>query len=216
MKSLQLVVMLSKETTHPMHEYVCKTPSIEREVVLEGQVYDGVETIVSYVEGDREAYEAGLAARIPVAEYDITPDDPDGFFLYARQELGEAGTLLFDAFEQETLVIVSPIEFRSDRSMRLTVVGHPEDLQAMLDAFPAGVDVDVLEIGEYSRAVGQPITDRQRSALAVAWEAGYYEIPRKAGIEAVADELDVAVSTVSDLLRRGEARLVSAALDQSR
>jgi predicted DNA binding protein len=213
MKSLRLVLEHSPSMLHPMHAFVCSSPAVEREVILEGRVDEGVETLLSYVEGDRKAYEAALQSQ-GVEDYDVTPDDDEGFFLFVRQELGETGELLFEAFEQETVVIASPIEFRGNRTMRVTVVGHPEDLQAMLDALPDGVTADVRRIGEYSQAVGGRLTDRQWEAVAAAWQVGYYEIPRSAGVEAVADELGLAVSTVSDLLRRAEGRLVAAALDE--
>lgn len=212
MKSLRLRIRHSDETIHPMHEFVCESPFVEREVILDGQVTDGVETVLSYVEGDREAYESALATQGNLEEFDITPAGDDGFFMYAREELDEQGQLLADAFEQDTLVVASPIEFLADRTMTMTVVGHPDDLQAMLDAFPEGMDVDVLEIGEYTRAVGGALTDRQREAVAAASSVGYYEVPREAGIEVVAEELDCAVSTASDLLRRAEAGLVADAL----
>lgn len=215
MKALRLSIHHSEETIHPMHRFVCESPAIEREIFLEGRVHEGVETAIVYVEGDPDAYAAGLDAA-GIEDYDLTPDGEDGCFVYVRQELDEASELLFDAFEQETLVIASPIEFEPDRTMRLTVVGHSSDLQALLDALPESVDVDVLSIGEYSSAVGTALSDRQREAMTVAWEVGYYEIPREAGIEVVADELDAAVSTTSDLLRRGESRLVAAALDERR
>jgi len=52
------------------------------------------------------------------------------------------------------------------------------------------------------------VSSRQEDALRAAWELGYYEVPRRNGIEAVADELDCAVSTASELLRRAEAHAV--------
>ena len=213
MKSLRLVVHHTDETIHPMHEFVCESPAVEREIFLEGRVHEGVETALTYVEGDATAYERALD-EIEVVDYDVTPDGDDGFFCYVRQELGDSGLELFDAFEQETLVIASPIEFRSDRTMRLSVVGHPDDLQAMLDAIPTGATVDVRSIGDYSSAVGSGITDRQREALRTAWDVGFYEVPREAGIEEVATELDAAVSTTSTLLRRAESNLVGEALDE--
>lgn len=213
MKSLRLVVHHSEDTIDPMHAFVCESPAVERELFLEGRVHEGVETALTYVEGDPVAYEEALT-EVDIVDYDITPDDDDGFFCFLRQELDDAGQELFDAFEQETLVIASPIEFRADRTMRLTVVGHPADLQAMLDGLPDGAAVDVRSIGEYASAVGSAVTDRQREALAAAWDVGFYEVPRDGGIEDVAVELDAAVSTASTLLRRAESRLVAAALDR--
>jgi predicted DNA binding protein len=49
--------------------------------------------------------------------------------------------------------------------------------------------------------------------LVAAQAVGYYEVPRAGGIEAVADELDCAVSTASALVRRAESTLVAYVLD---
>jgi predicted DNA binding protein len=58
------------------------------------------------------------------------------------------------------------------------------------------------------------VSERQREALAAAWDAGYYAVPREGDIEAVAAELDCATSTASDLLRRAERQIVAASLDE--
>jgi hypothetical protein len=215
-KSIRLAVRHTDETIHPMHEFVCESAFVEREVILEGKATDGMETILAYVEGDREAYEAALRSRLDADEYDVTPEADDGFYLYLRSDLREQQRLLLDALGRETVVVVPPMEFRSDWTMRLTLTGHPDDLQATVDALPEGMDPEVLAVGDHAQAFGTALSDRQREALAAAWSLGYYEIPRRNGVERVADELDCAVSTASDLLRRGESRLVAAALGEPR
>lgn len=72
----------------------------------------------------------------------------------------------------------------------------------------------MLAVGPYDRGVGRTLTDRQREAVTAAWSAGYYEVPREAGIDEVAGRLDCAVSTASDLLRRAELRMVANTLDR--
>ena len=216
MKSLQLCLRHTEATIHPMHAHVCASSHVEREILLEGKTSDGMRTLLFFVEGDRESYEAVLDDRPDVAEYDITPESEDGFYLYVRAPNRDQEELLFDAFSQETVVVVPPVEFRADRTMHLTLIGHPDDLQAVLDDLPDGMGVEVRQIGEYDGRVGGVLTDRQREALDAAWRVGYYEIPREGDIEAVATELDCAISTASDLLRRGEAALVGSALGASR
>ncbi len=212
MKWLRVVLTLPDEYLHPMHAFVCRSPDVEREVLLEGKADDGTETLLAYVEGDRDAYEAELDARPEVVEHHVTADGDDGFYLYLRGTLGDAGVELMAALDRDSLVLVPPIEFRSDRTMHLSLVGHPDDLQAALDALPDAIDVDVRRVGAYADALSDRLTDRQREALDAAWTAGYYAVPRDTDLTAVADELDCAVSTASDLLRRAEARLVADAL----
>lgn len=55
---------------------------------------------------------------------------------------------------------------------------------------------------------GDGLTDRQREALRIAYELGYFEIPREATLEDVAVALDVTASSVSERLRRAQTQLV--------
>ncbi|WP_440770371.1 helix-turn-helix domain-containing protein [Natronorubrum sp. DTA28] len=212
MKSMGIRLAYAPEALAPLHEGICESPDIDREVIVGGQAVDGVETITSFVYGQPEAYEALLCALGTVLEYDITPSD-DGFFLYLRRELGPDGLSLLDALAQETVVVVPPIEIRSDRTIRLTVVGHSSALTAVVEEVPDGIGLDVRWVSQEIAVAGAAVSDRQAAALQAAWDVGFYEIPRKGGIEAVAAELECAVSTASELVRRGEATAVERVLD---
>ncbi|MXR19398.1 helix-turn-helix domain-containing protein [Halobacterium bonnevillei] len=214
MPSLDLEIEYDDATIHPVHAFVCESPVVEREVLLEGTRTGDTRTLLFYVEGERTAYESVLAERPGVREYDLTPEGDDAFYVYTRVENRDADVPVFEAFDQQTLVVVPPIEFRSDRTARFTVVGHPDDLQAAIDDMPEGASPTVQRVGGYAGAVDDGLTARQREALAVAWEAGFYEVPRDGGIEDVAAELGCAVSTASDLLRRAESRLVGDVLGE--
>ncbi|ELY50059.1 helix-turn-helix domain-containing protein [Natronolimnohabitans innermongolicus] len=212
MKSIGLEIRHSSATIPALHAGICDSPAIEREIVVGGHAHDGVETVTSFVDGERDAYESLLEGRETVLEYETTPAD-DGFFLYLRRELESRGASMLDALAAETLVIVPPIELRSDRTMRTTVVGHPNALAALFEGTPDGMALDVRWVSDDVRVTAPTVSERQREALRVAREVGFYEIPRENGIEAVAAELDCAVSTASELLRRGEANAVERALE---
>jgi hypothetical protein len=59
-----------------------------------------------------------------------------------------------------------------------------------------------------SEPPGDGLTDRQHEALRIAYERGYFDIPRRASLEDVAGELDIAPSSVSERLRRAQTQLV--------
>ncbi|WP_121740959.1 helix-turn-helix domain-containing protein [Natronorubrum halophilum] len=212
MKSVRIELEYGPEAIPPIHAGICDSPDIDREIIVGGQTVDGVETITSFVYGDPEAYESLLCDLERVLEYEITPSD-DGFFLYLRRDLGPEGMSLLDALAQETVVVVPPIEIRSDRTIRLTVVGHPPALTAVVDEVPDGVGLDVRWVSQDVAITDTAVSDRQATALQAAWDVGFYEVPREGGIEAVADELECAVSTASELVRRGEANAVARVLD---
>jgi len=56
------------------------------------------------------------------------------------------------------------------------------------------------------------LTDRQLAALEAADRMGYFEVPRRASLGDVADELGISASSLSERLRRAQAHLVDAAL----
>jgi len=57
-------------------------------------------------------------------------------------------------------------------------------------------------------APGDGLTDRQREALRTAYEMGYFEIPRGASLDAVAAELGITASALSERLRRAQTELI--------
>ncbi|PGF17959.1 bacterio-opsin activator [Natrinema sp. CBA1119] len=52
------------------------------------------------------------------------------------------------------------------------------------------------------------ITDRQREALLIALEEGYFDVPRETTLSAVAAKLDISDQALSARLRRGQANLL--------
>lgn len=68
---------------------------------------------------------------------------------------------------------------------------------------------------EQKSAVRYGLTDKQHEALRVGWELGYFDVPRRIGIEELSDELGVTHQAVSERLRRGQATLIEEALGLS-
>ncbi|MFC7194924.1 helix-turn-helix domain-containing protein [Halosimplex aquaticum] len=58
--------------------------------------------------------------------------------------------------------------------------------------------------------IGARLTDRQRAVLKTAYYNGYYEWPREADSEDLADSLDIASTTLLQHLRKGHRRILEA------
>ena len=100
----------------------------------------------------------------------------------------------------------------SDRGMLLSLVGSQDAIRAMLRNFEAaGVVPDLHRLGDYEGEVAplDALTDRQLEILQTAYEMGFYEVPREASTEDVADELDLDGGTVAEHLQRAERNLLS-------
>lgn len=77
------------------------------------------------------------------------------------------------------------------------------------DGLPDSVSVDVERIGAPDRWLGlvpsvKELPYEQRQALETAYGKGYYETPRGATLEEVADSLDIPLTTLRYRLRRAE------------
>lgn len=163
--------------------------------------------------GDADAVRAVLAGRDDVHRYDVVGDDQHRY-AYVHVTEREVLSELLAIAERHALLVDPPFRF-TDHGVRVTVAGADAALRAAFEDAVGRVPIDVERIGGYDPdepALRGRLTDRQYEALAVAREMGYYETPRTASFEDVADELDCAPSTANELLRRAEARLVDGVL----
>lgn len=65
---------------------------------------------------------------------------------------------------------------------------------------------------EGTEGKGNALTGAQREALELAYERGYFDIPRETTLDALGDELGVSRQAVADRLRRGHRRLLEATI----
>lgn len=79
------------------------------------------------------------------------------------------------------------------------------DLAAALDATNIRFTVDRIVP---TVAGDRPLTDRQWSLVRTAVDNGYYDTPRECSLTDLADEVDLAKSTLSETLHRAEGRIV--------
>lgn len=70
-----------------------------------------------------------------------------------------------------------------------------------------GIQADILEISQIPD--NRPLTSRQEQIIRIALQKGYFNYPRKVGVRALAKEVGVSSSTLSELLRRAERKIVT-------
>ncbi len=80
-----------------------------------------------------------------------------------------------------------------------------------------GIDMQVERLHEAAdeRSDGV-LTDEQLEALVVAYEMGYFSVPRAATQSDVAAELGISAASLSERLKRGQERLIERHLDERR
>jgi predicted DNA binding protein len=213
MRYLVATVGLPEWMLHPMQEFMQETDAIDYEELLTWNFKRGSETEVElfYVVGDVDPYREAIEDVDGIREYTIEPVDDRSFYVYAVQETRPEDLTFRTAWGNPDIVVIPPIRFEPDASIRVTMAGDVGDFQEVVERLPEGFDVEIEEVGTFDRphaTVAGALTDRQYQAVETAVELGYYETPRDASLESVAEALDCAPSTASNHLQKAEATVL--------
>ncbi|MWV40481.1 helix-turn-helix domain-containing protein [Natrialba sp. INN-245] len=73
-----------------------------------------------------------------------------------------------------------------------------------------GVEFELHRLAEAARRAGEPnaLTESQREAIVLAYERGFFDVPRETDLATIAEMLDISTQAVSERLRRGQGRLI--------
>jgi predicted DNA binding protein len=216
MRYLKSVLSPTDGTFHPVEEMIADNPDLRR-----GQVHhinllsDDTVAALYEIEGEGGVLHDALKESSEVLSYDVIDVSEETYHVYVHVRQGEPVVDLLSIVDDRRLMVDTPMEFVED-GVRATVIGEQSTLREALDDIPEGVDVDVRRVGEYSPQddrVLANLTDRQREVLRVAARLGYYDVPRSATHDEVADSLGCAPSTASEHLRKIESKIVDVLLD---
>lgn len=107
----------------------------------------------------------------------------------------------------------------SGQGITLTYTGSQDRISNEVAAIEAaGIDVTLKQLRGYrvEETGVDPLTDRQQELVELAFDQGYYDVPRATTTRELADEIELDDSTVSEHLRRAERNLIASALGRSR
>lgn len=174
-------------------------------------------TVLLYLDGDLDRFEAVLDDTDLVLEYDVTRFGDGRGYVYVNSEPHPTEWQLFGLGAVEGLVPTFPIQYHHDGTLTIRVVGPTERLQAVVEGIPDGVETSIERVGEYD--LGRPpipprLPPRQQEAMTTAFDVGYYDVPRQANRDDVAEQLDCAPSTASEHLQKAERAVVRTYLNE--
>lgn len=219
MKHLQITAHVDSEQAPAFFNQLANSPDIEEARVLDlTTTVEGVDNLLFAIDGDPTSF-ADKATDTPgIESVELSSPTPEQTF--ALVVMRPLETPLFDAIHRASthagLVVRTPIIYR-DGNMYATAVGDSETLQVALEDVPNAMDIQVDEIGRFRGKFDEPgttLSDGQRKALSVALDMGYYEQPRGATHEDVAEELGCAPPTASNHLQKAEAKLIRTVMDE--
>lgn len=196
---------------HPMYDLLANAAFVERATALQWSFTDEKQALLHYVEGDHDAFREAVAETPEVIEVETAPAGDGAFYAFVKGEATERLNELFAAIVAVTAMPVPPIEYHPDGTVSFTIVGSGAEIQGAIEKVPDPVEVSVDEVGGMTAVPGLAetlLSTRQRGALEAALDLGYYEVPREASHEDVADTLGCAPSTAAEHLRKAESKVL--------
>lgn len=194
---------------HPVGEAIATDPDVSGVAFHRlDDLGDGTVTLLTEVSGDADRYREILAASPAVHEFTVADGASDRAYGYSRVETNDLVEYMLERDRELELVRDMPVEITDEGDQKVTLIGTDEAFAraTALDE-PEGYDIEILRTGEYHPEGGRlldVLTARQREVLEAAVETGYYETPREATHEDVADRLDCSPTTVGEHLQKIE------------
>jgi len=194
---------------HPVGERIARAADVHREAIHRiDDLGDGTITMLAEVRGEAERYREILAESPEVHEFTVADGAEDRAWGYSRTETNELTEYMLERDRELELVRDSPIEITDDGSQRLTLVGtEAAFVRASQFEDPEGYDIQIEKTGEYHPDSGRlldGLTSRQQEVLEAAVATGYYETPRQATHEDIAEVVDCSPATVGEHLQKIE------------
>jgi predicted DNA binding protein len=155
------------------------------------------------VGGDAESAAEAIRSHPDVVAYDsLYADEERVLAQYESTEQRLYGFLGRSSLPPEFPIVVEDGRFEFD------LTATREQFEAVGTALDQSeFDYDLLSAVETANE-NDVLTDRQRECLGVALREGYFEVPRECTLGDVADAVGVDKSTASEIIRRGESRLL--------
>lgn len=211
MKYISLSLRFPPASRHPIHQFIDESDAVQRDVLVYGQTVSQQDTLLFFVEGEQQQYAAALEASDRVLDFDITAVGEGEFYCLVNQKPDAMDDAIFNSFYRQGVIIAPPVEFLPDGVAELTIIGDSAALQSAIAALPDVVKTEISRIGEFNwrQSLFDPaVTDRQQEVLHTAVSEGYYEVPRGASVETVAESLDCSSSTTAEHLRKAERNII--------
>lgn len=182
--------------------------AIVRPITGAGTVPDSDGYLFTIRSADFDRFEEGLRRDPTIAAFErVTEGDEEAIY---RFEYSAEATLLSPLITAADGVSLRIENEGTAWTMRIWLPDRSALSSLWTYASDRGIDFSLERVNEYANPLESDagLTDAQEEALLIALEAGYFEEPREAALEDVADELEISQPAAGGLLRRGIKRLL--------
>lgn len=213
MRYVRTVITPRDGGLHPVDEALANEPNLTRELLHNVSLLDdGTAITLFQLSGDADrAHEIAREAE-GILDYQLSEGD-DHITVYSHFVPTETIVDLLSLFREYELILDMPLEYTADGALRAHIVGEEDVIREVIPKVPDGIGLQLEQISDYvpeEERLFSMLTERQQETLQAALEVGYYQVPRQATHQDVADSLDRSDGTVGEHLRKIEAKVMAA------
>lgn len=191
----------------PQHLWIADVsrqfPAAEFNLLSGFEIGDRALELREVVTESPEQVDEAMRSHSKIAAYELLESDTTR--ILTKYETPQ--TALYEFAESSALTIEFPVTVRNGW-YRFDLTGSRaelDELRETLEASPRPYELESLVTRADTDSL---LTDRQRELLETAVREGYFAVPRECTLAELADSLDIDKSTASEVLRRGEGRIV--------
>jgi predicted DNA binding protein len=213
MRYVRTVIIPRDGGLHPVDDALAEEPDISRELLHNISLLDdGTAVTLFQLSGDIERGREIAEESDEILDFQISEGD-DHVTVYAHFVPTDTIVELLSLFREYELVLNMPLEYTGEHSLRAHIVGEEEVIREVIPQVPDDIGLNLEQISDYvpeEERLFSMLTDRQQETLRAALDVGYYQVPRQATHQDIADQLDRSDGTVGEHLRKIEAQVMEA------
>ncbi|WP_049893853.1 helix-turn-helix domain-containing protein [Salinarchaeum sp. Harcht-Bsk1] len=164
---------------------------------------------------DTDDMEAAFEPHAGVSNIRLIDSIEDEYLMRAEWEQEYFGIL--SALAEANVVVLSGTGTKEE--WRFEVRGESQETLAAFREYCQENDIPIAITAVHAmlpiQGEGYELTETQREALVLAYERGYFDSPREASLQEIADEIGITQQSLSSRLRRGHHRLIGATLSST-
>lgn len=161
---------------------------------------------------EAEDIEAAFETHAGVVSIELIDSVDDEYLMRAEWESEYFGVL--SALAAANVTVLSGVGTREGWHFEVRAESRESISEFRTNCQKKDIDIEITAVHALLpiRGEGYDLTDAQREALELAFERGYFDSPRAATLDDIADELGISQQALSSRLRRGHRRLIAGTL----
>jgi len=152
---------------------------------------------------------------------DIFQEDDRGYIV-SRIHLCQVEHIIEECIEEFGILAIYPIIFTAGWQYHRIVVFHHDHISKVFSKFEESCFVPWMlrkvpfrgfsesQMTVTTEALFSDLTEKQTNAILTAYANGYYKIPRDAGLQSIAERLDLPRTTFQEHLKKAENKIMKA------